>query len=175
MTIIVCPLSRLQETISQSGARHLVTLVRDEELIARERTGLFEHRVKLDAHLWLEMDDIAEEMDGMIAPNQEHIESLIRFLERWDRSKPLIVHCYAGISRSTAAAFISACVLSPGLSEDEIARRLRLASPTARPNTRLISIADSRLDRNGRMIRAVNAIGEGLGAYESTPFAIRLD
>jgi predicted protein tyrosine phosphatase len=174
MTIIVCPLSRLRETVSQYGARHLVTLVRDEELIGRERAVLLEQRVRLDAHLWLEMDDIAEEIDGMIAPSIEHLESLIGFLERWDRSKPLIVHCYAGISRSTAAAFISACVLSPGLSEDEIARRLRLASPTARPNSRLVSIADASLGRNGRMIRAVNAIGDGLGAYESTPFVIRL-
>jgi predicted protein tyrosine phosphatase len=120
------------------------------------------------------MDDIAEEMDGMIAPSEEHIEDLIRFLERWDRSTPLIVHCYAGISRSTAAAFISACVVSPCFPENEIARRLRLASPTARPNTRLVSIPDARLGRNGRMIRAVSAIGEGLGAYESTPFVIRL-
>jgi predicted protein tyrosine phosphatase len=175
MTIIVCPLSQLQKTLGQSGARHVVTLIRDDELIGREREGLRVNVGDLDGHLWLEMDDIADEMEGLIAPDQAHVEKLAAFLAGWSRAAPLIVHCYAGISRSTAAAFISACIVSPQLSETEIARRLRLASPTARPNSRLIAIADAHLGRQGRMVRAVSEIGDGTGAYEGEPFAIRLD
>ena len=103
--IIVCSLARLQETVGKSRARHVVTLVRDEELIRREREALRSNGVKAEDHLWLEMDDIAEEMDGMIAPNEKHVEQLITFLKRWDQAQPMVVHCYAGISRSTAAAF----------------------------------------------------------------------
>ncbi len=175
MTIIVCSLSRLQETVSQSGAQHVVTLVRDEQLIKREHEGLRRNGVEPEDHLWLKMDDIADEMDGMIAPSEEHVEKLLAFLERWDRSQPLVVHCYAGISRSTAAAFIAACVISPDLDEAEIANRLRLASPTARPNIRLVAIADSYLGRNGRMVRAISQIGEGAGTYEAEPFKLYLD
>jgi predicted protein tyrosine phosphatase len=59
--------------------------------------------------------------------------------------------------------------------ESEIARRLRLASPTARPNARFVAIADTYLKRDGRMVRAVSMIGEGKGADKGSPFAISLD
>jgi predicted protein tyrosine phosphatase len=175
MEIFVCPLSRLSETLGRSRAQHVVTVVRSEELIRRERDGLLGHRLNPGNHLWIEVDDIAEELDGMIAPGEQHIEELIGFLEKFDRTGPIVVHCYAGISRSTAVAYILACLLSPQLSESEIARRLRQASPTARPNARFVALADARLKRDGRMVRAMSMIGEGSGAYEGEPFAIHLD
>jgi predicted protein tyrosine phosphatase len=173
--IIVCSLSRLQETVGKSRARHVVTLVRDEELIRREREALRGNGVKPEDHLWLEMDDIAEEMDGMIAPSEQHIEQLIVFLKRWDRAQPMVVHCYAGISRSTAAAFIAACAISPERDEAEIAARLRAASPTAYPNRRLVALADRYLKRGGKMTAAIETMGFGAGAYEAEPFGLDLD
>jgi len=173
--IIVCPLSRLQETVGKSRARHVVTLVRDEELIRREREGLRGQGVKPEDHLWLEMDDIAAEMDGMIAPSEQHVDRLIGFLDRWDRSQPMVVHCYAGISRSTAAAFVAACALSPARAEAEIAARLRAASPTAYPNRRLVALADRHLGRGGRMSTAIETMGFGIGTYEAEPFALDLE
>jgi predicted protein tyrosine phosphatase len=173
--IIVCSLSRLQETVGKSRARHVVTLVRDEELIRREREALRGNGVKPEDHLWLEMDDIAEEMDGMIAPSEQHVEQLIAFLKRWDRAQPMVVHCYAGISRSTAAAFIAACAISPERSEAEIAARLRAASPTAYPNRRLVALADRYLKRGGKMTAAIETMGFGAGAYEAEPFGLDLD
>jgi predicted protein tyrosine phosphatase len=153
--IIVCPLSRLQETVGKSGAQRVITLVRSEELISHERESLRGNCIELDRHLWLEVDDITEALEGMIAPNEEHVEELTASLEGWNRSTPLIVHCYAGISRSTATAFVLACALLPNLAETEIAKRLRLASPATRPNTRIVAHADSYLKRGGRMVRAV--------------------
>jgi predicted protein tyrosine phosphatase len=173
--IIVCSLSRLQETVGKSRARHVVTLVRDEELIRREREALRGQGVAPEDHLWLEMDDIAGEMDGMIAPSEKHVEQLVSFLGRWDRAQPMVVHCYAGISRSTAAAFVAACALSPAQDEAEIAARLRAASPTAYPNRRLVALADGYLKRGGRMTTAIETMGYGIGAYEAEPFALALD
>ena len=173
--IIVCSLARLQETVGKSRARHVVTLVRDEELIRREHEGLRGHGIKPEDHLWLKMDDIADEMDGMIAPSEKHVERLVTFLGRWDRAQPMVVHCYAGISRSTAAAFIAACALSPARTEIEIAARLRAASPTAYPNRRLVAFADRHLKRGGRMSAAIEAMGFGIGAYEAEPFVLDLD
>jgi predicted protein tyrosine phosphatase len=173
--IIVCPLSRLQETVEKSRARHVVTLVRDEELILRERDGLHSQGVKPEDHLWLKMDDIADVMDGMIAPSEEHVERLVSFLDRWDQAQPMVVHCYAGISRSTAAAFVAACALSPERDETEIAARLRAASPTAYPNRRLVALADGHLGRGGRMSAAIERMGFGIGAYEAEPFGLNLD
>ena len=76
---------------------------------------------------------------------------LIRFFEEWDRKEPMVVHCYAGISRSTAGAYIAACALNPRRDELAIARALRLASATATPNSRLVALADRVLGRDYRL------------------------
>ena len=167
--ILVCPLSRLQESVDEIRARHVVTLVRDESRVFRPRG------IEPDDHLWLKMDDIAEPIDGYLAPAQEHVEALVTFLDRWDRKQPLVIHCFAGISRSTAAAFISACALSPKSDEAEIAMRLRAASRTASPNSRLVALADDFLGRRGRMKAAIAKIGSGDFTEEAVPFRLKLD
>ena len=101
-------------------------------------------------------------MDGYVPPHEEHVEKLIDFVTAWDRSAPIVVHCYAGISRSTAGAFITACALNPKRDETSIARAIRSLSPTAQPNIRLVSLADDLLGRKGRMIDAVSASGRAL-------------
>ena len=87
----------------------------------------------------------------------------------------MVVHCFAGISRSTGAAFTAACALNPKRDEAEIARAIRSASPTAQPNARIVGIADRLLNRNGRMVRAVEALGPGPIASEGEPFRLALD
>jgi len=86
-----------------------------------------------------------------------------------------VVHCYAGISRSTAGAFITACALNPKRDEATIAWSMRRASPIAMPNRRLVALADHVLSRNGRMVAAVEAIGAGIGAPEGNPFRLELE
>lgn len=167
--IHVCSLARLHDTVATTGASHIVTLLR---LIDRvERPG----SVTIDNHLILGMDDIAEPIEGYIHPAEEHVIKLIEFARRWDRRAPLVVHCYAGISRSTAGAFITACALNPGRDEAVIARAIRGSSRTAMPNAMLISHADRVLGRKGRMIAAVQALGPGLPAVEGEPFRLDLE
>jgi predicted protein tyrosine phosphatase len=126
-------------------------------------------------HLLLDMDDIAEPVEGYVAPAEQHVGDLLRFVRAWDRAAPLVVHCYAGISRSTAGAFVTACALNPQRDENTIARALRDASPTAMPNIRIVSLADTMLGRDGRMITAIRAIGPGTAAYASEPFRLDLE
>jgi predicted protein tyrosine phosphatase len=167
--IHVCSLSRLHRTIEETGARHMVTLLRDLHLVTRPRC------IDEDKHLLLGMDDIPEPADGYVAPCEEHVARLISFARGWDRATPLVVHCYAGISRSTAAAFVTACALNPERAELRIAQALRRRSDTASPNRRIVSIADDLLGRNGRMVGAIQAIGLGISAYEGTPFHLELE
>jgi predicted protein tyrosine phosphatase len=89
-----------------------------------------------------------------VLPCETHVAELITFARDWDRQAPLLIHCWAGISRSTAAAFISLCALNPEGSELELARALRRASPTAYPNRLLVALADEILTRDGRKIEA---------------------
>jgi predicted protein tyrosine phosphatase len=165
--IHVCSLARLHATVNETRAQHVVTLLKQIELVTRPPT------IEAENHLHVMVDDIAEPMDGHVHPCEQHVAQLIEFVQRWPRATPLVVHCYAGISRSTAAAFISACALAPGRDETSIALAIRQASPTAYPNPLLVTLADRQLGRGGRMVRAVEAIGRGTIATEGVPF--RLD
>jgi predicted protein tyrosine phosphatase len=110
----------------------------------------------------------------LVLPSDVHVTALLEFVKRWDRKAPMLIHCYAGVSRSTAAAFIAACALSPDRDEHEIAAAIRRNSPTATPNSRLVALADAMLQRNGRMKAAIAHIGRGADCFEGPPFALEL-
>jgi predicted protein tyrosine phosphatase len=167
--IHVCSLAHLHVTVAGTGARHVVTLMKDTDRVDRPAG------ISAANHLVLGMDDIAEPMDGYVVPCEEHVDSLIAFVRSWDRARPLVVHCYAGISRSTAAAYVAACALNPARHELAIARELRRVSATATPNARIVSLADRKLGRGGRMVAAVETIGRGLIACEAQPFRLDLE
>ncbi len=167
-TLHVSPLSRLDETVAAVRARHLVTLINVGTTVARP-PGITAER-----HLFLGMSDINQALDGHVLAGQEHMARLLAFLRDWDRAEPMVIHCWAGISRSTAAAYIAACALGPDRDEDEVAGALRAVAPSATPNARLVALADTALGRRGRMIRAIERIGRGADAFEGTPFAMPL-
>ena len=167
--IHVCSLARLHETVEDAGASHVVSLLADDTPVQRPPA------IAAENHLRLRLHDICEPLDGHIMPDEEHVADLLRFVRLWDRRAPLIVHCYAGISRSTASAFASVCALNPQRDEATIALALRQASPTATPNIRIVSLADRLLGRQGRMITAIEAIGRGAIAAEGTPFRLELE
>jgi predicted protein tyrosine phosphatase len=167
--IHVCSLARLEETVEQTGARHVVSLIGDEARVARPSCIVPKN------HLWLCLHDISTPLDGYIVPAQEHVTDLLNFVRQWDRRAPLVVHCYMGISRSTASAYATVCALNPRRDEASIAQALRRASPTATPNARIVSLADWLLGRDGRMIAAIEEIGRGDLTAEATPFRLDLE
>ena len=165
----VCPLSRIADTVTFAGASHLVSLINDDTLVVRPDS------IPEENHLFLGVNDITEPQEGMVLPGEEHVRRLIAFAQAWDRRQAMVIHCYAGISRSTAAAFITLCLTRPEREEHEIALRLRDASRFATPNPRLVMIADEMLNRRGRMVEAIAGIGKGEMAFESIPFALALE
>ncbi|SRR5579871_1719596 len=166
--IHVCSLARLHETVATTGAQHVVSL------LARDANLVRPAAIAPENHLWLQLHDISTPVDGYVAPQTEHVEQLIAFVRQWPREAPLVMHCYAGVSRSSAAAFVSVCALNPASDERAIAIALRRASPTATPNIRIVAIADHLLARRGRMIKAVEAIGCGMVVAEAEPFRLGL-
>jgi predicted protein tyrosine phosphatase len=125
-------------------------------------------------HLRLTFHDIAAPAPGLEPPQKRDMTALLEFLRGWDKSSPMIIHCWAGISRSTAAGYIASCLLKPDADEIHLAQQLREASPSATPNPMLIALADEALQRGGRMRRAIADIGRGADAFEGTPFKIAI-
>ena len=166
--IHVCALSQIPKTVRASGARTMVTLINDGTAVARP-TEIEESR-----HLFVAMSDILLAADGHILPAEAHVATLLDFVKQWDRVEPIVIHCFAGVSRSTAAAYITACALSEDRCEFEIAKELRARSETATPNRLLVEIGDRMLGREGRMVEAIDSIGRGSECFEGIPFAIDL-
>ena len=167
--IHVCSLAALPETVKATGASHILTVMAKVDQVQRPQSVLAAN------HLKVQVDDITEHMDGFLAPNDSHIEQVLNFVRGWDRSAPMVVHCYAGISRSTASAFAAVCMLNPHRDEISIARQIRAASPIASPNRLIVSLADKALGRDGRMLRALDEMGPGSMTVEGRPFRVDLE
>jgi predicted protein tyrosine phosphatase len=167
--IHVCSLAALPDTVKATGASHILTVMARVDQVQRPAS------VREANHLRVQMDDINEAMDGFVAPSEAHIEQVLTFVRGWDRQAPLVVHCYAGISRSTASAFAAVCALNPHRDELSIARQIRAASPIASPNRLIVSLADKALGREGRMLRALDEMGPGNMMVEGRPFRVDLD
>jgi predicted protein tyrosine phosphatase len=161
--IIITPLSRLEQAIRDHNPSHVVTLLSPEHMIGTP-DGLHP-----DCHLKLGLNDVADPALGAAPPHDDHIHSLLEFGRVWDARAPLVVHCWAGISRSTAAAFMLMCDRLDHVRECEIAGALRRRAPHANPNRLMVRLADAALGRGGRMIRAVEEMAPHTFADEGPP------
>lgn len=164
--IVVTPLSQLATQLALHRPSHVVTLGSEDPAALPD--GFDAVRLALTFH------DIVEPRAGLVAPDEGHVQALLDFAKGWSMDAPLLIHCYAGISRSTATAYIIASALNPTLDESELAGLVRSLSPSATPNIRLVTLADGILGRNGRMVAAICAIGRGADAFEGEVFSLPL-
>jgi predicted protein tyrosine phosphatase len=153
--ILVTPLSAVEASIRHYKPSHLVSLLSPDHMIQTP------YGVLPERHLRLALDDVADRWMSECAPCADHVESLIAFGRGWTAEAPMLVHCWAGVSRSMAAAFVLLCDRHGPGHETDIARALRWRAPHAYPNPLIVRFADEMLHRNGRMTAAAEAIGRG--------------
>lgn len=156
MRLIACPGSTVESLLAREPVDHVLTLVSpDAEVGARAVPATV-----------LRFNDIIEPRAGLVAPNAEMVHAVIALKRELPSDATLLVHCFAGVSRSPAAAYVLACAASVAGDERAIAQRLRAASPKATPNALMVRLADEILQRGGAMCAAIAAIGRGADAYE---------
>ncbi|WP_213741459.1 tyrosine protein phosphatase [Bradyrhizobium sp. dw_411] len=126
-----------------------------------------------ERHVRLAFHDVVEPMPGLTLPDHDTMQAVLDFGRQHEPQRPLLIHCWAGISRSSAAAFVIACDRNPGFERD-VADELRRRAPFATPNRLMVRLADDLLARDGRMIEAIEKIGRGAEAREGTPYEIPL-
>ena len=166
--IVVCPLEDIANIAQSYDSTEMISLMSPGHDFDRPDV------IDPQRHLTVGINDINFDTDGLISPDEQHVLNVIEFARSWDQSKPLIIHCWFGVSRSPAAALISTLAVEPDQDDFELANRLREASPSATPNRRIIDIGDRLLNRGGKLSQAVNAIGRGREASQGSPFELSL-
>jgi len=153
--IYVSPLRILPEAFTETRASHVISLLGPGYMHLCERPDGLDP----DRHLRVHVNDIVEPLPDQVVPAEDHVEQVLSFAGRWDRANPILIHCWAGISRSTAAAYMTLCQINGRGSEHALARMIRRRAPHARPNRLLVALADKALGRDGAMVEAVDAMG----------------
>lgn len=176
--LVVCSLAAVPEISAATKATALVSVL-NEQLIPETPPT-----IAPDRHFKLGIDDIETPYDGLKHAELTHIDELCQFAQEWhsthasterisnDQPDTIVVHCYAGISRSTAAAFVMLCALNPSANELTIAKYLRNQSNTALPNRLIVDLGDEVLGRNGRMTKAIRSIDNDYSHETVHPFAL---
>lgn len=163
--IHVSSLSRLRDVAASLGAFDMLTMLSPGSAIGAT-DGLHPER-----HLHLSFHDIVEARPDLVMPGRDTVETILDFGRGWTGDRPMLIHCWAGISRSSAAAYIMACDRSPG-GEHDLASELRRRAPFATPNRLMVALADEALGRNGAMVDAIGRIGRGADIYEGIPYQL---
>jgi len=160
-----------------AAARRIVSILEPAAPIPPELAGR-------DADLLaLRFDDVIEPRGEYLPPAPADIERLLAFDAQHEPGDRLLIHCRAGISRSTAAFVILLAQRRPG-AEADIFEELRAIRPLAWPNSLMIALGDDLLGASGRLTRELRehykgqlhkypAIGRmmiGLGRESEIPF-----
>lgn len=113
----------------------------------------------IDRRLRLRFHDVIEAQPGWIAPERWDIELLLAFSRDLDRvgETHLLIHCHAGLSRSTAAAALVLAQSRPETRADELLGEVVRLRPRAWPNLRILELGDEILGRHGEIVAAARA------------------
>ena len=124
--ILVTPLSAVPAVIRSRRPSHLVTLLSPEHMIDTP------DGFPVERHLRLGVNDIVDAEAGDNPPARSHVRELLDFSRAWEGHDPILVHCWAGVSRSMAATYAILCDrLGPGC-ELHAAQAIRNRAPQHR-------------------------------------------
>ena len=120
-----------------------------------EALGAFDPHQRLE----LRFHDVIEAGAGWMAPQQQDVEHLLAFGRdlAGEKEPHLLVHCHAGVSRSTAAATLILTQARPGRPAEEALLTVVRRRPRAWPNLRIIELGDALLGRRGEIVEAARA------------------
>jgi predicted protein tyrosine phosphatase len=109
--------------------------------------------------LRLRFHDVIESQPGWLAPERWDVELLLSFTRGLYPSQEthLLVHCHAGVSRSTAAATLVLAQTRPDRPADEVLQEIVRLRPRAWPNLRILEFGDEILGRGGEIVEAARA------------------
>jgi predicted protein tyrosine phosphatase len=155
--ITVCGIDELAG--HRDGKVSHVLSILDPEWPVPEAFGAFGEHAKLE----LRFHDIIDEPNAdMIAPRREHVAQLLSFghglSQEPQADAHLLVHCHAGVSRSTASMALILAQALPDVAADRVFEEVLRIRPQAWPNLRILELGDAQLNRRGELVAAAAGI-----------------
>jgi len=141
----------------ETGVSHVLSIL-DPEWPVPEAFGTFGEHTKLE----LRFHDVIEEAPDTIAPRQDHVVELLTFGRSLLAEPPagahLLVHCHAGISRSTASMALILAQALPTCPGERILGEILHIREKAWPNLRILEMGDALLGRRGELVAAAAGV-----------------
>ncbi len=152
--ITVCGIEELAGHC-ETGATHVLSIL-DPDYPVPEAFGQYGEHERLE----LRFHDIIDETPGSILPQPEHVEQILAFGRGLmaESGAVLLVHCHAGISRSTAAMALILAQAMPDAPADAVLGMVHGIREKAWPNLRIMEMGDAMLGREGELVRATHAL-----------------
>ena len=136
------------------GVSHVLSIL-DPGWPEPEAFGIFDPHQRLE----LRFHDVIEPGPDWIAPERRDVEQLLDFGRDFagGRGKHFLIHCHAGVSRSTAAAILVLAQARPDRRADVALQEVVRLRPRAWPNLRVLEFGDELLGRYGEIVDAARA------------------
>jgi predicted protein tyrosine phosphatase len=149
----VCSKSQVHKRVAQVGATHLITMLDPDDRIYKPQS------IPIENHLFMRFED-CEFPDNPRAPTLEQCRRILDFGARLPADSVVVVHCFAGLCRSTAAG-LALWLQRNGVTDHRGAREwLADDRPQAMPNLLMAQHFDQLLDLNGHLVDLCRRIND---------------
>lgn len=108
-------------------------------------------------HLILHLHDVDRALPALgldVPPTMEHLVAVLDFARALTEEDRLLIHCHAGVSRSTA--MMIAILIQHGMPFSEAFRQVAEARPVLWPNQRIVELTDTRFRLHGAYLELVS-------------------
>lgn len=156
--VTICGIPELDEHCA-AGVTHVLSILDPEWPDPPAFEAFAPHR-----RLALRFNDIIEPTPDCYAPSRADVERLLAFgAELKDglagaTASHLLVHCHAGVSRSTAATALILAQQHPDWPARDVLDAISQLRPRAWPNLRILEFGDELLGRDGELVAAASLV-----------------
>ena len=155
--IIVCSLKDLETVCESVNPSHVISVI-DPGYAPSTPVGV-KHHLKLgfDDIIKVSSDNKIFRMNTdeipQTPPDENHINLISNFADSWNKSSPVVIHCWCGVSRSMATATYFMCREDLSNIERNI-KYIRKIAPHANPNKKLIKLFENILNLDNEISSA---------------------
>lgn len=149
--LAICGVAELPEVVARFKPTHVISITDPGDDLPEFSIDVTVLRLAFwDAHTLTKVTKMLAAREPDDYPNLDHARAILDFGELLPKGARVLTHCWAGVSRSTAAAFVLAVQRKSG-DEKSAFDLVKVLRPGAMPNRLIVQFADKLLGADGRM------------------------